>query len=82
MGVSIRPNVDQNECIDEVTTAQTTIVGNVMMVFVVSLFVRTVQYWSTLRAKFVNEGLSWSADRIDPFLPILFQYCSSLREWS
>ena len=34
MGVSIRPNVDLDEYIDEVTTAQTTIVGKIMMVVV------------------------------------------------
>ena len=82
MGVSIRKNVDLEKYIDEVTTAQMTMVGNVMMVFVASLFLRPVQYWSTFRAKFENEGLSRSAYRIDPFLPILFQYCSSLRKWS
>ena len=34
MGVSIRKNVDLDEYIDEVTTAQTTIVGKIMMVVV------------------------------------------------
>ena len=46
--MSIHQNVDLDEYIDEVTTAQMTIVGNVMMVFVVSLFLRPIQYWSML----------------------------------
>ena len=83
MGVSIRKNVDLEKCVDEVTTAQMTIVGNDDVFFVVSLLVpRTMQYWSTFRAKFDNEDLSWLADRMHPFVPNLFQTCLSLRGWS
>ena len=59
LGVSFLNYVDLDEYIHEVTTAQMTIV-DVMMVFVVSLFLRPIQYyWSTFRAKFESEGLSW-----------------------
>ena len=78
--MSSRKNVDLEKYIDEVTTAGITIVGNEMIKFVVSLFLRPIKYWSTFRAKFENEGLRWSTDRIGPFVPVLLEFCLSLRK--
>jgi hypothetical protein len=61
--VSIRKNVEEEMHIDEVTTAQITIVvSSGDFCCYSSFFLRPVQ-WSTLRAKFENEGLRWLAER-------------------
>jgi hypothetical protein len=63
--VSIRKNVDLVKHVDEVTMAQITIVRIVMRFLLFRFVPRPMQQWSTVRAKFENKGLSWSADRVD-----------------
>jgi hypothetical protein len=74
--VSIRKNVDQEKRVDEVTTTQIIIVGNVMR-FLITFFCVDAAVVLPVRFApiFGNEGLSRLADRIDPFfVPVFLQF--------
>ena len=59
LGTSILKNIDLKQSIDEVMTAQITIVGFVMRLLLFRFFVRL------LRPEFENVSLSWLADIIN-----------------